>query len=63
MPIPERVTVPVGEPKDPSKKHFWISMVKSVIRIGSGGFPITGNLLVAGALLIFAEILGIAEEL
>jgi hypothetical protein len=63
MPIPERVTVPVGEPKDPSSKHFWISMVKSIIRIGAGGFLITGNLFVAGALLIFAEILGIAEEL
>lgn len=63
MPIPERVTVPVGEPKDPSRKHFWISMVKSVIRIGAGGFLIVGNLFLAGALLIFAEILGIAEEL
>lgn len=63
MPIPERVTVPVGEPKDPSSKHFWISMVKSIIRIGAGGFLIAGNLFIAGALLIFAEILGIAEEL
>ena len=61
MPIPEKIIIPAA--KDPSKKHFWISMVKSVIRIGAGGFLITGNLLVAGALLIFAEILGIAEEL
>jgi len=61
MPIPEKIIIPAA--KDPSTKHFWISMVKSIIRIGAGGFLITGNLFVAGALLIFAEILGIAEEL
>jgi hypothetical protein len=38
MPIPERVTVPgAPEPKDPSKKHFYISLVKSAIRIVAGG--------------------------
>ena len=34
MPIPERVIMPgAPEPKDPSKKHFYISLVKSAIRI------------------------------
>lgn len=51
------------EPKDTSKKHFYISLVKSVIRIGAGGFLIAGNVVIAGVLLIAAEILGIAEEL
>ena len=51
------------EPKDPSKKHFYISMVKSAIRIGAGGFLVIGDLIVAGTLLVIAEILGIAEEL
>jgi hypothetical protein len=51
------------EPVDPSRKHFYISMIKSVVRIGAGGFLIMGDLFIAGSLLIFAEILGIAEEL
>ena len=64
MPIPERVTVPgAPEPKDPSKKHFYISLVKSVVRIAAGAFLVSGNFVAAGALLIGAEILGILEEL
>ena len=51
------------QPKDPSKKHFYVSLVKSVIRIGAGGCLIIGNLFFAGFLLIFAEILGIVEEM
>ena len=51
------------EPKDTSKKHFYISMVKSAIRIGAGVFLMFGDLIVAGTLLIVAEVLGIAEEL
>jgi len=51
------------QPKDPSKKHFYVSLVKSVIRIGAGGCLIIGNLFFAGFLLIFAEILGIVEEI
>jgi len=52
-----------SEPKDPSKKHFYISLVKSVVRIVAGVFLILGNFVVAGALLIGAELLGILEEL
>ena len=59
-PITEKITV---EPKDPSAKHFRISMVKSVVRIIAGVVLCTGNLLVAGLLLIRAEMLGIWEEL
>ncbi len=51
------------QPKDTSKGHFYVSLVKSIIRIGAGGYLIQGNLLFAGFLLIFAELLGIVEEL
>jgi hypothetical protein len=62
----------MAEPVDVSKKHFYISLVKSAVRIAAGGafvwagfaleipfFPI----IVGGALLIAAEVLGILEEL
>ena len=49
--------------RDPSNGHFYVSIVKSIIRIGAGGCLIQGNLLFAGGLLIFAELLGIVEEL
>ena len=55
-------TVPATSHPDP-KKHLYISIVKSIIRIGAGGCLIQGNFFFAGFLLIFAELLGIAEEL
>ena len=51
------------QPKDTSKGHFYVSLVKSAIRIVAGGCLITGNLLMAGVCLIMAEVLGIVEEL
>lgn len=54
------------EVKDPSRKHFNISMVKSAVRICAGGvLCFMGNdyLLITGVLIIAAEILGIVEEL
>jgi len=51
------------EPVDVSKKHFYISLVKSGVRIGAGIALLLGEVLAAGILLIAAEILGIAEEL
>ena len=51
------------QPKDTSKGHFYVSMVKSAVRIAAGGCLITGNLLMAGVCLIMAEVLGIVEEL
>ena len=51
------------QPKDTSKGHFYASIVKSILRIGAGACLIQGNLFFAGFLFIFAEILGIVEEL
>lgn len=51
------------QPKDTSKGHFYVSMVKSTVRIVAGGCLITGNLLMAGVCIIMAEVLGIVEEL
>ena len=51
------------QPKDTSKGHFYVSLVKSALRIVAGVFLIDGNLLVAGSLLILAEGLGIVEEM
>ena len=45
------------------KKHLYVSLVKSGFRIGAGIALVRGQLITAGALLIFAELLGIAEEL
>lgn len=61
MPIPEKIIIPAS--KDPGKGHFYVSLVKSFLRIVAGGFLITGNLLFAGALFIIAEALGILEEI
>lgn len=59
------------EPVDVSKKHFYISLVKSAVRIGAGAafvsvlFTPVGvmPIVAGGVLLIAAEILGILEEL
>jgi hypothetical protein len=51
------------QPKDTSKGHFYVSLVKSAIRIVAGGCLISGNLVFAGAGFILAEVLGIVEEL
>ena len=51
------------QPKDTSRGHFYVSIVKSGVRIVAGGCLITGNLLMAGICFIMAEVLGIVEEL
>lgn len=59
----------MAEPKDPSVRHFYISLVKSFLRIVGSvwllGFGLgshnPGLIVFAGAFLM-AEILGIAEE-
>lgn len=53
----------VIQPQDPSRNHFYVSLTKSAIRIAAGISLIVMGLAVAGWLLIFAEVLGIAEEL
>jgi hypothetical protein len=51
------------QPKDTSRGHFYVSMVKSALRISAGVYLIHGDLFTAGALLIAAEVLGIVEEI
>ena len=51
------------QPRDTSRGHFYVSLVKSGLRIVAGVFLIDGNFYVAGSLLILAEGLGIIEEL
>ena len=51
------------QPKDTSKGHFYVSMIKSALRIVAGGNLVLGNLFWAGTFLILAELLGILEEL
>ena len=51
------------QPRDTSRGHFYVSLVKSVLRIGAGASLIYFGLTEAGILLIVAEVLGIVEEL
>jgi hypothetical protein len=51
------------QPKDTSWGHFYVSLVKSVLRIGAGTSLIMAGFPEAGTLLIVAEVLGIVEEL
>ena len=51
------------QPKDTSKGHFYVSLVKSGFRIIAGGLLCVGQLFAAGVFLILAEALGIIEEL
>lgn len=51
------------QPKDTSKGHFYVSMIKSATRIAAGIALIMGAFVITGALLIAAEALGIVEEL
>lgn len=52
------------QPKDPNKGHFYVSLVKSATRIAAGiALVWPQNLILAGAFLIAAEVLGIIEEI
>ena len=51
------------QPKDTSKGHFYVSIVKSAVRIAAGATLIMGAFVATGALIILAEVLGIVEEL
>jgi hypothetical protein len=61
MPIPEHIIIPAG--KDPGRGHFYVSLVKSFVRIAGFAFLMAGNFWIAGLLLIGAEGLGVVEEL
>ena len=55
---------PKSEVKYPdAKKHLYVSLAKSVVRVAAGMALIAGSLLTAGAFLIAAEVLGVVEEL
>ena len=45
------------------KWHLRISLAKSLLRFGAGFYLILGNLVMAGVLIVLAEILGVLEEL
>jgi hypothetical protein len=49
--------------KDPSRGHFYVSLVKSALRVVAGVMFIQGSMILGGAFLIAAEVLGIVEEL
>jgi hypothetical protein len=49
--------------KDSRKKHFYVILAKRLLRMVAGGFIMTGNFFVAGALFITAETLGVLEEM
>lgn len=60
------------QPKDTSKGHFYVSLVKSFVRVLAGFAlifstvePILSDryMIMAGSLLILAEFLGVVEEL
>lgn len=52
------------QPKDVSRGHFYVSMVKSATRIAAGIALIwPQSIVLAGVFLIAAEVLGIVEEL
>lgn len=51
-------------PKDPSRGHFYVSLIKSAVRIAAGISLIwPESIILAGVFLIVAEILGVVEEL
>jgi hypothetical protein len=67
---PHRIPLLNIQPKDTSKGHFYVSIVKSAVRIAAGIFFVIAGLTISsswilsgGLLLIAAEILGIVEEL
>jgi hypothetical protein len=43
--------------------HFYISLVKSIIRMGAGTALVFQQFVLSGGLFILAEILGVVEEL
>jgi hypothetical protein len=50
------------QPRDTSRGHFYVSIVKSFVRIFAGIALIDGSLIIAGVSFIIAELLGIVEE-
>lgn len=51
------------QPKDTSRGHFYVSLAKSALRVIAGLSLIRGDIVMAGALFVAAEALGVLEEL
>jgi hypothetical protein len=51
------------QPKDVSRGHFYVSIVKSALRLCAGASLIMMGLPEAGWFFIAAEVLGVVEEL
>jgi len=52
------------QPKDTSRGHFYVSLLKSATRIAAGISMVwPQSIVLAGIFIITAEILGIVEEL
>ena len=60
---PHRKTMIEIQPRDTSRGHFYVSLVKSALRAIAGVSLIMMGLPEAGWLLIAAEVLGVVEEL
>jgi hypothetical protein len=60
---PHRKSMIEIQPKDTSRGHFYVSLVKSALRVVAGIAFIQGSIVIGGAFLIAAEVLGIVEEL
>lgn len=51
------------QPRDTSRGHFYVSIVKSGMRVAAGIKLLAGDVFGAGVFLIIAEVLGVIEEL
>ena len=51
------------QPQDPSRRHFYASRIKSIVRLGACAALYTGDYATAAIMLFTAEMIGIAEEL
>jgi hypothetical protein len=51
------------QPKDTSRGHFYVSLAKSALRVVAGIAFIQGAIMLGGAFIIAAEVLGVVEEL
>jgi len=60
----ERIKIMIEiQPRDPSRRHFYASMIKSIVRLGACAALYTGDYATAAIMLFTAEMIGIAEEL
>lgn len=51
------------QPRETSQGHFYVSLLKSAVRIVAGVAIMFGALMTGGGLIVLAECLGILEEI